>query len=219
MRKPALALILSLFASVPASAFFEANVAAGYTTLAMGELNELIEKASPTSNTQIKSGYYVSADAGVSLLPFLKLAPRVAYIAASQGKTSGATTETTIDANLVPMELGLTADLGVPLSGFSARAGVWGGVGMATLATGTKTNGVLVNSSYYSGNAFTAEALAAARFSIMPFLSLSLEAGYRLANIAKMTSSDGKDFKKNATDAASVDFSGANFGGGLTFSF
>lgn len=219
MRKSALAFALSLFAAVPASAFFEANVAGGYTTLAMGELNDLIAKASPANNTQIKSGFYVTADAGITLLPFLKLSPRVGLIAGSQGKTTGLLSETTIDTMLFPMELGLAADISIPLSGLSARAGVWGGVGMATLATGTKTAGVLTNSAYYSGNGFTAEALAALRYSIVPFLSLSLEAGYRLANISKVADSNGKDLKKNATDAAAIDFSGANVGGGLTFSF
>jgi hypothetical protein len=85
--------------------------------------------------------------------------------------------------------------------------------------TTANTGGGSTTTNLYQGSAFTAEVLGAARYSILPFLSLSLEAGYRLANVSKMQDTAGKSLKKNATDDMAIDFSGANLGGGLVFSF
>lgn len=202
----ALAGLLSLV-SVPAHAFFEANVDAGYTTVAMGDLNDLI---TGSSDTKFKDGFYISADAGISLLPFLKISPRVAYIQATQAKIG----TSTLDASLVPMELGLTADVGAPGTGISIRAGLWGGYGMGML----KTEGSSVSNNLYQGGAFTGEILGSARYKFLPFLSLNLEAGYRLAKIDKMQDGAGKSLNTGSKDIA-VDFSGMNLGGGVTFSF
>jgi hypothetical protein len=211
------------FSAAPAHAsFIEANVAAGYTTLAMEDLNTALKGTNSLSHTPINSGFYLSGDVGVSVLPFLKFGPRVAFISAVQGQNSHAGTPnnsaSTVDAHLVPMELGLSADLGAPLTGISLRAGLWGGYGLANVAVSTKNSNGVVTGNLYQGGGFTAELLAAVRYSILPTLSLSLETGYRMANIAKV--SDGaNELKKNATDALPIDFSGVNFGGGVSFSF
>ncbi len=213
----ALAAVLSL-AAAPAHAFFEANIAGGYTSLAMGDLNDALSKGT-VSSSKVQNGFYVSADAGVSLLPFIKLVPRVVYIQAGQGlQDNGAFGKSTVESNLVPLELGLATDISVPLSGLSARAGVWGGYGMATSAVSTKSGTGVVTGNLYQGSAFTAEALAALRYSIVPFFSLSLEAGYRMANVTSLSDTGGKAWKNGAKDMA-LDFSGMNLGGGLTFSF
>lgn len=220
MSRTALALALAgAFFAAPAQAFFEANVAAGYTTLAMGDINSAIDKSGGEAKTTVNSGFYLSADAGLSVAPFVKLAPRVSLVQASQGKFKTGASETTVDGYLVPLALGLATDLSLPMSGISARAGLWGGYGMATVGTGTKTNGVLTNSNLLQGSAFTAEALAALRYGVLPFLSLSLEAGYRLANVGTLKDGAGKEWKDAADKPIGADFSGANIGGGLVFSF
>lgn len=218
MRKTILGLALAAFSSVPAHAFFEANVAAGYTMINLADINALM--VGGTNVTEIKSGTYLSADAGVSMMPFVKLSPRVVAVFANQGSlTTGGSSKATVDSNIVIPELGLAFDLGVPMSGISARAGVWAGYGMATVATMSENSG-LKTTSLFQGSGFSAEALAALRYSIVPFLSLSLEAGYRLANMATLKDTAGKDWKNFATNKAiGADFSGANIGGGLTFSF
>lgn len=211
----ALAALMSL-AAVPAHAFVEANVAGGYTILNPSDFNSALSKGA-TNVTEVKSGFYVSADVGIAMLPFLKLDPRVSAVFANQATATFGATKFSADASIVPMELGLTADIAVPLSGFSARAGIWGGYGLATVATTSETGG-LKTGNLYQGSAFTAEALAAARFSLVPFLSLSLEAGYRLANVAQLSDTGGKVWQSGGKDLA-YDFSGVNLGGGLTFSF
>lgn len=213
----ALAAVLSL-AAVPAHAFFEANLAGGYTTLAPSSLNDQISGTGSSAVTPINSGGYVALDAGISLLPFLKIDPRVSAVFAGQGKSTFGTTAYTVDGNIVPLELGVSADLGAPMTGISIRAGAWAGYGMATVTVGSDNGGVK-GSTLYQGSAFTAELLGAARYSLAPFLSLSLEAGYRLANVTELTEVGGKAWKNSKNDNVGFDFSGANLGGGLVFSF
>jgi hypothetical protein len=192
-------------------------VAAGYTTMNPSDLNAILKPG--TEVAEIKSGMYVSLDAGIPLLPTLKLSPRVVAVFADQGKANFGGTKATADANIVPMELGLALDLGVPLSDLSGRVGVWGGYGLATVAT-LSENGAVKTTSLYQGGAFTAEVLGAIRYKILPLISLSLEAGYRMANVAQLKDGAGKEMKNTLTNKdVAFDFSGANIGGGLTFSF
>jgi hypothetical protein len=217
----ALAAVLGL-AAVPAKAFFEANLTGGYTTLAMSDVNDILKggpSSGVTSSTAINGGYYVALDAGIAVFPFLKLVPRVEYVAASQGVQQAGSSKSTIDLNLVPLELGLAVDAGLPLTGLSVRGGVFGGYGMATSTVSYPFAGVQV-SNLYQGNGFTAEAVADLRYDIFPFTALVLDLGYRMANIAKMTDSAGSSLKKlNSSDELDYDFSGMNIGGGLNISF
>jgi hypothetical protein len=222
MRKSLLTLALAVlagFSASPAKAFFEANISGGYTTLAMGEVNDRMSAVAGADVTKISSGYYVAADAGIAIFPFIKLVPRVEYVAANQGVVKTGGSSYTIDTNLVPLELGLATDVSLPLTGLSVRAGVWGGYGMATVMSANNFSGVTVTN-LYQGNAFTAEALGAVRYDIFPLTSLSLELGYRLANIPKVTDSAGNTAKKaNGVDDLPFDYSGLNVGLGLSVGF
>jgi hypothetical protein len=222
MRKSFLTLALAVltgFSATPAKAFFEANVSGGYTTVAMGEVNDRMSAVTGADVTKISSGYYIAADAGISVFPFIKLVPRVEYIAANQGAVKTTGSSTTIDTNLVPLELGLATDVSLPLTGLSVRGGVWGGYGMATAMTANTVSGVTITN-LYQGNAFTAEVLGALRYDIIPLTSLSLELGYRMANIPKMTDSAGNTQKKaNGVDDLPFDYSGMNVGLGLSVGF
>lgn len=219
-RSLSLALIAVMaLAATPASAFFEANVSGGYTIINPSAFNDVLNGNSATNVTAISSGYYVAADAGIAVLPFLKFGPRVSAIFAGQGKTTHGNTSYTEDANIVPLELGLTADLSVPLSGLSGRVGIWGGYGLATVAS-TGDNGSTKISDLYQGSCATGEAVAALRYSIAPFVALSLEAGYRLASVTQFKDTSGNVWNNAATSKdVAFDFSGTNLGGGLTFSF
>lgn len=223
MRKSLLTLALAVlagFSATPAKAFFEANISGGYTTLAMGDLNDSLKKYGTSSSTPVNSGYYIAADAGIAVFPFIKLVPRVEYVAANAGGLNDGSTDSTINMNLVPLELGLSSDVSLPLTGLSVRGGIWGGYGLATATEADKNiaTGITVTD-LYQGNAFTAEILGAVRYDIFPLTSLSLELGYRLANIAKLQDGAGRELKKNATDDMPLDFSGMNVGLGLSVGF
>jgi hypothetical protein len=227
MRKSVISLALAAvlgLAAVPAQAFFEANLTGGYTTLAMSALNDYIKgcpSCGVTSSTPVNSGYYVALDAGIAIFPFLKIVPRVEYVSAGQGKQMDATYDSTIDLNLVPMELGLSVDAGLPFSGLSVRGAVFGGYGMATSMTTYKLNaGGPSISNLYQGGGFTAEAVGNIRYDIFPFTALVFDLGYRMANIPSMKDTAGFELKKvSSTDSLNYDFSGLNVGGGLNISF
>jgi hypothetical protein len=117
------------------------------------------------------------------------------------------------------MMLGLTFDIGLPLSDLSLRAGVFGGYGMAKLATETKSGSSTVSSGS-SGGGFVAEGDLQLRYEMIPLLSLGLDLGYRLANIGAMKSdSSGASIKNSSGGDLAWDYSGVNGGLSLSFNF
>jgi hypothetical protein len=226
MRKSILTLALAAvlgLAAVPAKAFFEANLSGGYTTLKMDDVNAALAAPGSSNATSINSGFYVAADAGIAVFPFLKIVPRVEYVQASQGKTTFGSgllaTDYTLDANIVPMELGLAVDAGLPLTGLSVRGGLFGGYGMATGMTVAKVQGVTTSTTLLQGGGFTAEAVADLRYEIFSIVSLGLDAGYRLANMAQMKDTSGNVYKKSNGDDMAFDFGGFNIGACLNVGF
>lgn len=223
MRKSLLTLVMAALmslAAVPAKAFFEANLSGGYATLAMADLNDALSKSGTVSSTSINSGFYVALDAGIAIFPFLKLVPRVEYVQANAGIAKNLGTESTVNANIVPLELGLAVDASLPLTGLSVRGGVWGGYGSATATISNKNIATgITTGTLYQGSGFVAEGLAAIRYDLVPMVAISLEAGYRLNNIAKMSDTSGNSLKKSATEDMAFDFSGANIGLGLSVGF
>jgi len=200
----ALGCLLGLSGAASAS-LLDLNVTGGYTTLDMADLNAKL----PAGSTKIDGGYYVGADAGFSLMPFIKIGPRVEYISASQGSIKMPLYQETIEPTLTSAELGLSTDWSLPLTGLGISGGVWGGYGW--MATKLTIPGATANLS--SGNA-VGEALVRLKYSIFSPLSVELEGGYRVAKMTNLSIDKG-----SAIGYPDFDFSGMNLGGGLNLNF
>jgi hypothetical protein len=200
----ALGCLLGLAGAASAS-LLDVNFAGGYTTVGMADLNAKM----PAGSTKIDGGYYVGGDAGFSLMPFIKIGPRVEYISASQGTMNGPLHQTTIQPTLTSAELGLSTDWSLPLTGLGISGGVWGGYGWmkAELAA----PGYSANLS--SGN-FTGEALVRLKYNIFSPLSVELEGGYRMAKMTSLSIDKG-----SALGYPDFDFSGMSLGAGLNLNF
>ncbi|HXC64517.1 MAG TPA: hypothetical protein VNZ67_09165, partial [bacterium] len=135
-RVTTLALALGL-ASTQAHAFVDVSAFGGYATTAMGDVNQTLDNFAKSGaggkSVDLTSGFYVGADAGFTVMPFLKVGPRLKYIQDGQGKVTfnNPANNATIDADLMMYEVGVSANVDLPLTGLSLQGGLWGGYGMA----------------------------------------------------------------------------------------
>jgi hypothetical protein len=196
----------------------------GYSTVTMAEVNDRSDKAKKAyeasgytaKNTPLGSGWFVAAEAGLGLMPFLDLGPRVEFLQTNTGETtaekSGLKIDTTGDATLTSAMLGANIGMDMPLTGLGFSAGLYGGYGYAVAKGSTTVNGVPAGAGQLTGGGFVGELQAKLKYSVIPLVSVDLLAGIRMANVGKL-----KDGTIESADP--YDFSGINAGGGLTIGF
>jgi hypothetical protein len=209
-------LILGLalgLASSQAHALVDVSAFGGYATVSMSDLNKGLDSATPT-NTHVSNGFYVGADAGITLLPFLKVGPRLEYLQPNEGSATGIFGNATIDSKLMMYDLGLSADLSLPLTGLSLQGGIWGGYGVCNEAV--NLNGGVSDG---SGTSFVGEIAAQLRYKLFMGLSLGADLGYLMANVATVNGANGQALFTNNGNRVGFDFSGLHAGGALSWGF
>lgn len=207
-------------ASTQAHALVDVSAFGGYATVAMGDINNAINNSGGgTTTTDITNGFYVGADAGITLMPFLKIGPRLEYLQPGEGSVAFGGAKATIDTSLMMYDLGVTADFSLPLSGLSVQGGLWGGYGMANATVnpgglfpgGTQTG---------TGSGFVGELAAQARYKLPMGLFLGADLGYLMANVTNMNKSNGQALvTTNAGAEANWDYSGLHAGGAVGWNF
>jgi hypothetical protein len=213
----ALGATLALAAS-PAYALFDINAFGGYATVGMGDINSRLDAIGSGANvTHVGPGFYVGADAAFTVMPMLKVGPRLEYVQAGQGKIASGPISATLDANLLMYELGVSTDIGLPLTGLSVQAGVWGGYSQAVVTLA----GNAVAGDLGTGSAFVGEAEAELRYKLLLGLSLGVDLGYRMADVGSVKDSAGNGVisKPSSNDSVAFDFSGLNAGASLSYNF
>lgn len=244
--------VTMLFAAQKASALMDVSAFGGYTTFNMSDVNKqlatykagIISSGLPSdatvAKTDISSGYYVGINAGFSVLPFLKVGPRIELLSAGQGKLAltgvgdSITRESTINSSMMLYEAGLSTSFDLPLTGLSVGGGVWWGYGMAGASVMDSMNftGTAATDAF-SGGAFTTEIQAQVAYKIIPMLSVGIDLGYRIASVSQMTANaDNTNSGVKKGDAlyyylpageplapTVFDFSGINIGGKVSFGF
>jgi hypothetical protein len=217
-------LILGLalgLASTQAHALVDVSAFGGYATVSMKDVNNLVDNFATNNGgtaTDMNSGFYVGADAGFTVMPFLKVGPRFKYIQSGQGKVSFAnpSNDATIDANLMMYELGVSADTSLPLTGLSLQGGIWGGYGMANASVNGGGGG---GAQTGTGSSFVGEIAAQLRYKLVAGLSLGLDLGYAMADVSTVNGSNGQSLLSNGSSAVGFDFSGLNAGGAVSWNF
>lgn len=145
-------------------------------------------------------------------------------------------TETSIANYLIPIMAGL--NLYMPLGAESAvavKAAAYAGWGLAYCAQTTSYNDSPPVLALYGTNGFVADLTAAIELKLLPFLSVSLNGGYRFAkmtnfkNIDKVSATvpgyglytipSNDPFNDNSGKPVDVDFSGINIGAGVNLRF
>lgn len=209
--------------------------------VAMDRVNEQVGRGYDTTNAG--PGILVSLDLDLAVLPFLMVGARAAYLhcqptSASFNEPFYKRTQS-IQASLVPLEIGLMANLALPKVPISIMIGAFGGYGLASatyrnnfVASGQTTTLTLS----YAGGALVGEALAGVHFGLLPFLSMSVHATYRIAKVLQMTQRESVSFTAipgisfpigavgevlKSSDGADLafDFSGFSLGAGISLGF
>lgn len=212
MRKT-LALVAALSglaAAAPAADLFKVAVDGGYTTLNMADVNDALAKAA--NSTPIKSGWFIGAEAGMSLMPFLELGPRVEYLSSNkyEVKNGAGDVQDSGVASLTSLMVGANVKIDLPLTGLGLGIGAFGGYGMANATSDGPASSP--KATKMTGGAFVGELEAKLGYKIFPLTSFDLMAGMRLANVGKLKDDAGKD-------TVVFDYTGLNLGAGLTIGF
>jgi hypothetical protein len=230
-----------LFAAQKASAIGDVSVFGGYTTVNMTTVNaalDLFNLSGLMSATKFGGGYYVGVDAGFSVMPFLKVGPRIELLSAGQAKltdTNGlfmgpAGAYFALDGSMILYEAGVSGSWELPVAGLSVGGGVWLGYGMANVSTSFNDTAT-TNTQGYGGSGFVSEIQGQVAYKIIPTISVGMDLGYRIASISQVTASaDGtngssvksgdvlKDFVTGLVPQ-DFDFSGINVGARVSFGF
>jgi hypothetical protein len=238
----ALFLLATVFATHAApNQIVRAGISVDAAWVAMDRVNEQVVRGYDTTNAG--PGILVSLDLGLAVLPFLMVGVRAAYLycqptSASFNAPFFKLTQN-IQASLVPLELGLMANIALPKVPISIMAGAFGGYGLASatyrndfVASGQTTTLTLP----YAGGALVGEVLAGVHFGLLPFLSMNVHATYRIAKVLQMTQRENVSFAGipgvsipvgsmgeilKASDGADLafDFSGFSLGAGISLGF
>lgn len=261
MRKLALVFVLLSFFYVSSFAVINIGVSGGYASVAMTEVNKNLDKfendmknlgLSP-SITKLGHGLYGNLDLNFGFIPFVNLGLRTGILYCFQGKTSiegdlslydsrlapigTGTLSYTYDALLIPVMAGLGLSVGLPGIPFSINAGVYGGYGFSIVSEGGNIKSGSINIPFnpiYNGGGFVMDAGIGFSFSMLPFISATLNIAYKLAKIpeVKATSDVGLGAPLNITivkkddilkghdgNSLPIDYSGINVGVGINIGF
>lgn len=191
----------------------------------------------------LSSGIAAMVDLDVSVAPFLMFGARTGYLFCQPAVTEYDflvyQQTTTLNASLVPLEIGLIFNAESPASPLSLQLGLYGGYGIGFASV--KNDMVLLGQTAeytrpFVGGGIMGEAVTTLKLKVLPFFGLTLNAGYRMAKIKQMKQTravnyegiaglsipvgeKGDVFKGTDNKDLEFDFSGFNVGVGIALGF
>ncbi len=262
MKKFLVVVALLSFFTVSVFAVVNIGVSGGYASVAMTEVNKKLDDRADSvktlgltpSLTKLGHGLYANLDLSLGVIPFVNFGVRTGILYCFQGKISiegnlssipwfplppslgTGTLSYTYDALLIPVMGGLGLSVGIPGIPFSINAGVYAGYGFSIVSEGgnIKTDILIPFNPVYNGGGFVMDAGIGFSFSMLPFISATLNVAYKLAKIpeVKATSDVGLGAPLNMTivkkddvlkgsdgKALPIDYSGINVGVGINIGF
>jgi len=236
-------MILGLLACVCASTAFASDnllrigVNVDYTMVDMTQVNAQLNTGSSVST--MGSGISGMFDLDMSFLPFIMIGARTGYLYCAPGSLNYTTLyKSTLNASLIPLEVGIGVNVKLPATPVSLMAGIYGGYGFAFASYKNDVSALGQSTSLtmpYNGNGGIGEVLAAVYFEMNSGVSFKINAGYRVAKISQMVQSQdvsgsvsvvtfpagkkGDVLKDSNNNSMAFDFSGLNIGVGLSHSF
>lgn len=213
------------------------SVDVDYSTVSMDKVNTELAKGSNV--TKFSNGIAAMAEFDVALAPILNIGVRGGYLYCMPASTTTifGTTKQTVNASLIPIEVGASVNLELPSFPISASAGIYGGYALANASYRTEIS--LAGTDYtqlYNGQSFTGELLGTITLKVSSNVSVNINGGYRMAVIPKMTQNEdvnatgfgitiptkkGDVKKDNIIDNNDLvfDYSGLNLGVGISMGF
>ena len=212
-----------------------------YFTTAMDQVNTELDRGS--SVTKLGGGIGAMADLDLAILPYVMLGARAGYLHSTPGSNDYDyivySQKTTLDASLIPIEVGACINLDIPSFPASIMAGIYGGYGIATASYQNEVNALGQTSTYtmpYTGGGFVGELLARVSIKLSSAISLNINGGYRMADIAQMKQTADVNFtgipgitvpvgaknnvlKDSNNNDMAFDYSGLSLGVGAAMSY
>ncbi len=230
-----------------AEPIFNISVSGGYTYASMAKVNSVLQNDQNAANGGIlntgSNAFYVALDINFPVFNGIKIGPRIEYINVFEGNYKDVNTTWGVNdwddfgASMIPIYLGISYSYGFGDTPLSVAGGIYGGCGFAN---GYRNiNVTLLNVNLASGDiplygsAFAGEILLSGDYNFSKNISLSLNFGYRLADVSQMQASNsvyisnkitinkGETLKVNLNsgDNISFDYSGVLAGLSLRFGF
>ena len=252
-KKLFLFLALLLIACPKLSATFDLGIDVGYSYASMDDMKagfQSAKTAAQADNKNAKVGdfgnaVYGNIDAQFGLNEIFSLGPRsgVQYVLPVDVNITDPVdpllnTKVSYSAFLVPIELGLNANIKIPETSFQLTLGGYAGYGMAfvTKTIDAKSDyippyNVKYISGVFQGGGIMYEATGALEMFLADFFTISLNLGYRVAKynnlkavskvaVGGYTAIPAGQLLTDATDQnRTADFSGFNGGLGIDFRF
>ncbi|PKL92092.1 MAG: hypothetical protein CVV21_04910 [Candidatus Goldiibacteriota bacterium HGW-Goldbacteria-1] len=257
MRKLFVLTVIALAFASASFAAFNISVSGGYSYSSMESMNSYWETIktdaaayTTTSNANWKgygNGIFGNVDLSVNLdtnimagirtgVQYIFPSTYTGYRLINVPPLTWMYTETSIANYLIPVMAGL--NFYMPLGTESAvalSAGVYAGWGLAYCEQTTSYNNSPDVRTLYGANGFVADLSAKAEMKILPFLSVSLNGGYRFAKMTSFKNVESVSaevpgyglyvipsddpFSDNEGKPVEVDFSGINIGVGVNLIF
>jgi hypothetical protein len=212
-----------------------------YFMPAMDQVNADLGKGSNV--TKLNGGVGAMADLNLALLPYVMAGVRTGYLYCMPGNSEYNyiiyDQKTTLDAALIPVEIGLNIDFDIPSFPAAIMVGAYAGYGVATASYKNDINALGQTATYtvpYIGSGFVGELLATLSMKLSSVLSVNINGGYKLADIAQMKQAADVNFtgipgitvpvgskndvlKDSNNKDMAFDFSGLSLGVGAALSF
>ncbi|MCE5301084.1 MAG: hypothetical protein LLG37_09490 [Spirochaetia bacterium] len=211
-----------------------------YTMPAMGALNaQLNNEASDIS--EMNAGIACMLDLEAAPAPFIMTGLRGGYIYCMPASATYllGTVKQTINAALIPLEIGVSTNFGLESKPVSIMAGIYGGYGFASASYENNYDVLGVTAKAvqpYDGAGFVGEVMASINYKMDSGFSVNINGGYRLAKIMQLkqssdvsyidslgishTAGEKDDILRDSDDNDLVyDFSGFNIGAGISMGF
>lgn len=235
-------MLMSLTGAVMAkSTDLIAGLKIDYTKSSMAQVNNYLNKGVDVPG--FGAGVSVMMDVQMTATPFLYLGVRSGYIYSTPVNSSYDhmlyQQTTTINASLIPIMVGMNLNLVLPNTPISILLGTYGGYGVAlgSLQNDISALGQTATCIQpYRGGHLMGELTSAIVFKWSSKLSLTINGGYRAANVAKMVQSKDVTFggippvsfpignkgdvlKDTDGSDLAFDYSGFSLGAGISISF
>lgn len=211
-----------------------------YTMPAMDQVNTQISSGG-NDVVEINAGIAGMLDIEVAMAPFIMAGIRGGYVYCFPGSASYLLdfNNQTVNAALIPVEIGVSTNFDLASTPISIMAGIYGGYGfaMASYENNYDILGVTAKSIQpFDGAGFIGEFMASINYRMESGLSVNINGGYRLAKIMQLkqssdvTYTDSLGFSHTAGEKGDVlkdsdnndlafDYSGFNIGAGISMGF
>lgn len=203
----------------------------GFTTVAMGDVNDLFKEMSeslPAGDKieEIGSGLTLGVDLMFEVDEGIKIGPRIGYILPSKSKNDIEGIKFNIATSLIPIQFGGKYSTELQ-EGLNFTGGAFVGIGLGKFVSEMKIPGETIEFPY-SGSGLVFDLSAGIDYALAENIAIGANLGYRLAKIAEMTADKdvevddlkkGDKIKDDNDKAVEIDFSGVSIAATIQFKF